>query len=119
MAIQAPQPQFDSLPIWLRIWHLTGDQKKGIDPLLPFGRAALYERIKDGRFPAPDHRFGERIAVWHRDQIRPFVVFAECDGVADHQNDAGTARPADTGTAAPGPHTPKVAQKNRSEGETR
>lgn len=64
-----------SLPAtdFIRIEQIIGNKKKGIPPLIPFSRATLYSRIKDGRFPPPDKRFGERIAVWHVDTIRRFI----------------------------------------------
>jgi len=103
--------QFDSLPIWLRIWHLIGDPQKGIEPLIPISRTMLYDRIKSGRFPAPDHRFGERIAAWHKDQIRPFVIFAGCDGGPDHPPEDEAARTDMANRFSRGPHTPKATPR--------
>lgn len=56
---------------FVRLKQIIGDPKRGIPPLIPVSRAHWYEGIKQGRFPAPDKRFGERISVWNVADILP------------------------------------------------
>ncbi len=55
---------------YIRLEQIIGNKKKNIPPLLPVSRATIYKWIAEGRFPAPDKRFGERISVWNVKNIR-------------------------------------------------
>jgi hypothetical protein len=58
---------------FVRVSDIVGNPKKGVRGYFPFSRATLYQMIKDGKFPSPDKRFGERISAWHVDVIRPLL----------------------------------------------
>ena len=58
---------------WVRLNQIIGDSKKGIKGPIPVSRATWYAGIKDGRFPPPEHPFGDRIAVWNVKVIRPLI----------------------------------------------
>jgi len=52
----------------LRIWQITGDKKRGINPLLPIGRSTFLARVKTGEYPQPV-KLGERTTAWRRVDI--------------------------------------------------
>lgn len=58
---------------YIRLEQIIGNKKKKIPPLVPVSRATIYKWISEGRFPAPDKRFGERISVWNVRDIRTFM----------------------------------------------
>jgi hypothetical protein len=60
---------------YLRLKHIIGDPKASppIMPLVPVSRSTIYKWIEEGRFPAPDKRFGQRISVWSVRVIRPLI----------------------------------------------
>lgn len=41
--------------------------------LIPISRSTWYQGISEGRFPAPDKRFGNRISVWSVRDIRALI----------------------------------------------
>jgi prophage regulatory protein len=53
---------------FLRIWHIVGDSKRGIDPLLPIGRTSFLNGVKEGKYPQPV-KLGVRTTAWRRDDI--------------------------------------------------
>lgn len=58
---------------YVRLKTIIGDRKRGIPGVLPVSKATLYQMVKDGRWPAPDKRFGARISVWNVADIRPLL----------------------------------------------
>ncbi|MEM5299105.1 AlpA family phage regulatory protein [Burkholderia sp. JPY481] len=58
---------------FLREKQLVGDAKKQIAGLLPFSRATLWRRVKDGTFPSP-LKLSERTTVWPTPEIRKWVI---------------------------------------------
>ena len=53
---------------FLRIWHIIGDEKRGIPPLLPISESSWWKGIKAGRYPKPI-KLGERTAVWRVEDV--------------------------------------------------
>jgi predicted DNA-binding transcriptional regulator AlpA len=52
----------------LRIYHILGDRKRGIVPIIPVSRATWYAGIKTGRYPKPTH-LSNGVSVWRRSDI--------------------------------------------------
>ncbi|MGO4416850.1 helix-turn-helix transcriptional regulator [Cupriavidus sp. KB_39] len=59
--------------VYLREKQLVGDIKKQITGLLPFSRATLWRRVKDGTFPQPV-KLSERTTAWATAEIRKWLV---------------------------------------------
>lgn len=59
--------------VYLREKQLVGDPKKQIVGLLPFSRATLWRRVKDGTFPQPI-KLSARTTVWSTAEIRKWVM---------------------------------------------
>lgn len=57
---------------FLRIWQITGDKKKGIEPILPIGRSTFLARVRSGEYP-PSQKLGPRTTVWRKDDIQKLV----------------------------------------------
>lgn len=53
---------------YLRIWQITGDSKKGIEPLLPIGRSTFLERVRKGIYPKPV-KLGTKTSAWRKADI--------------------------------------------------
>ncbi|MDX8127988.1 AlpA family phage regulatory protein [Methylomonas sp. OY6] len=53
---------------YLRVWHITGDEKRGIDPLLPIGRSTFLARVASGEYPQPI-KLGKRTTAWRKSDI--------------------------------------------------
>ncbi|WP_084598417.1 helix-turn-helix transcriptional regulator [Paraburkholderia atlantica] len=58
---------------FLREKQLVGDAKKQIAGLLPFSRATLWRRVKNGTFPAPI-KLSERTTAWSTAEIRKWIA---------------------------------------------
>lgn len=52
----------------LRIWQITGDPKRGIEPLLPIGRSTFLERVRKGIYPKPV-KLGSKTSAWRKADI--------------------------------------------------
>lgn len=52
----------------LRLKHIVGSQKDGIEPMLPISRAGWYAGVKAGKFPAPI-KLGPRTALWRESDV--------------------------------------------------
>ena len=70
MVIQNSQSENQKL---LRIWHIVGDRKKGIDPLIPIGRTTFLNGVKSGKYPR-GFLIGERTRVWRADDIEKIII---------------------------------------------
>ncbi|AMK75392.1 MULTISPECIES: helix-turn-helix transcriptional regulator [Methylomonas] len=55
-------------PGFYRVWHITGDEKRGIDPLLPIGRSTFLARVASGEYPQPV-KLGKRTTAWRKSDI--------------------------------------------------
>lgn len=55
-------------PVFLRVWQITGDKEKGIEPLLPIGRSTFLKRVKEGQYPQPV-KLGEKTTAWRKSDI--------------------------------------------------
>ncbi|CAM2191229.1 prophage regulatory protein [Paraburkholderia kururiensis] len=58
---------------YLREKQLVGDAKSQISGLLPFSRATLWRRVKDGTFPKPV-KLSERTTAWPTAEIRKWMM---------------------------------------------
>ena len=58
---------------FLREKQLVGNAKKQIAGLLPFSRATLWRRVKDGTFPAPI-KLSERTTAWSTADLRKWLA---------------------------------------------
>ncbi|WP_150047415.1 helix-turn-helix transcriptional regulator [Methylomonas rhizoryzae] len=62
-------PHQETVPIaYLRIWQITGDRKKGIEPLLPIGRSTFLAKVRSGEYPKPI-KLGEKTTAWRKADI--------------------------------------------------
>lgn len=52
----------------LRIWQITGDKKRGIEPLLPIGRSTFLAGVKSGKYPKPI-KLGSKTTCWRKSDI--------------------------------------------------
>ncbi len=52
----------------LRVWQITGDKKRGIEPILPIGRSTFLERVRKGIYPKPV-KLGEKTTAWRKSDI--------------------------------------------------
>jgi prophage regulatory protein len=55
-----------STQAYLRIWHIIGDKRRGIEPIIPIGRSTFLLGVKTGKYPKPV-KLGERTTAWRRD----------------------------------------------------
>lgn len=58
---------------FLREKQLVGDAKKHAAGLLPFSRATLWRRVKDGTFPQPV-KLSERTTAWPTAEVRKWMA---------------------------------------------
>lgn len=61
------QQEIKSLAM-LRIYQITGDKKRGIEPLLPIGRSTFLKRVHDGVYPA-GIKLSAKTTVWRAADI--------------------------------------------------
>lgn len=54
--------------VYLRIWQIVGDKKRGIEPLLPIGKSTFLAGVKSGKYPKPV-KLGERTTAWRKADI--------------------------------------------------
>ena len=54
--------------VLLRVWQITGDKERGIEPLLPIGRSTFLKRVKEGQYPQPV-KLGEKTTAWRKSDI--------------------------------------------------
>ena len=54
--------------VYLRIWQIVGDKKRGIEPLLPIGKSTFLLGVKVGKYPKPV-KLGERTIAWRKSEI--------------------------------------------------
>lgn len=62
-------PTFFTNTAFLREKQLVGDAKTRGAGLLPFSRATLWRRVKDGTFPQPI-KLSERTTAWATAEVR-------------------------------------------------
>jgi prophage regulatory protein len=62
---------------YLRIWHIVGDKKRGLPPILPISKSTWWNGVKSGKYPKPV-KLGSRITAWKADDIRKLI---EAEGV--------------------------------------
>lgn len=58
---------------FLREKQLVGDAKNHAAGLLPFSRATLWRRVKDGTFPQPV-KLSERTTAWPTAEVRKWMA---------------------------------------------
>jgi len=56
-----------------RLWHIVGDAKRGIEPLLPISRSSFLNGVKSGKYPAPV-RLGENTLAWRKADIHALLT---------------------------------------------
>ena len=61
---------------YLRIWQITGDKKRGIEPLLPIGRSTFLERVRKGEYPRPV-KLGVKTSAWRKSDIMALLASFE------------------------------------------
>ena len=57
---------------FLRIWHIIGDKKQNIPPLIPIGRTTWLNGVKSGKFPKPVP-LGQYTVAWRAEDIRALI----------------------------------------------
>jgi len=58
---------------FLRIHHILGDRRRGIEPLIPVCKSTWWAGIKSGRFPRP-LKLGPRTTVWRAADIAALIA---------------------------------------------
>lgn len=53
---------------YLRLWHILGDKKRGLKPIIPVSATAWWRGVKSGIYPQPV-RIGLRTTVWRSADI--------------------------------------------------
>jgi len=76
--MQQPTTQQQIALGYLRIWQITGDKKRGIDPLLPIGRSTFLAGVKSGKYPQAV-KLSVRTTAWKKSDI--LNLLAELGGV--------------------------------------
>jgi predicted DNA-binding transcriptional regulator AlpA len=61
---------------FLRLWHIIGSKKKGVQPLIPMGKSTWHDGVKSGRFPKPI-KLGPRTTAWRAKDILALVESLE------------------------------------------
>lgn len=64
---------------FLRVWHIVGDKKRNIPPLIPISRTTFLNGVKEGKYPKPV-KLGERTTAWRTKDIKKLI--AEMSGEA-------------------------------------
>ncbi len=57
---------------FLRIWQITGDKEKGIEPILPIGRSTFLAGVREGKYPKPV-KLGKKTTAWRKSDIQKLV----------------------------------------------
>lgn len=57
---------------FLRIWQITGDKEKGIEPILPIGRSTFLAGVREGKYPKPV-KLGQKTTAWRKADIQKLV----------------------------------------------
>ncbi|MEQ1621397.1 MAG: AlpA family phage regulatory protein [Methylococcales bacterium] len=60
----------------LRIWHITGDAKRGIEPILPIGRSTFLAGVRSGKYPKPI-KLSEKTTCWKKSDIMALIESVE------------------------------------------
>ena len=60
----------------LRVWQITGDSKRGIEPMLPIGRSTFLERVRKGIYPKPV-KIGSKTTAWKKSDILELMASFE------------------------------------------
>ncbi|MBU2740721.1 MULTISPECIES: AlpA family phage regulatory protein [Acidithiobacillus] len=63
-------------PAFFREKQLIGDSKCGLLGLVPFSRATLWRKVRDGTFPAPV-KLSSRTTAWHATDIYRWMADPE------------------------------------------
>ena len=68
------KPQIMSLPVFLRLKHIIGDQKANppIPPIIPISKTAWWNGVNDGIYPKPI-KLSDNVTVWRSDDIQKLV----------------------------------------------
>lgn len=71
---------------FLRIWQITGDKEKGIEPILPIGRSTFLAGVRTGKYPKPI-KLGEKTTAWRKIDIQKLVD--SFNATSEESNSAG------------------------------
>jgi hypothetical protein len=58
---------------FLRIWQITGDPKRGVDPIIPISRASWWKGVQTGKYPK-SIKLANRTTVWRGSDIDALVA---------------------------------------------
>jgi len=70
---------------FLRIWQITGDKEKGIEPILPIGRSTFLAGVREGKYPKPV-KLGQKTTAWRKADIQKLV---DSFNASEETNSAG------------------------------
>jgi prophage regulatory protein len=67
--------EFNALPAegLVREWQIIGCKRRGVPPVLPYGRSTWHNGVKSGRFPQPVH-LGAATVAWRVEDIRELMA---------------------------------------------
>lgn len=68
MTTATKQQPIDSEPGLLRIWHVVGDKKRGLEPILPISKSTFLAKVQSGEYPKPVN-LGEKTTAWRKSDI--------------------------------------------------
>jgi predicted DNA-binding transcriptional regulator AlpA len=57
---------------FLRIWQITGDPKRGVEPIFPISKASWWHGVKAGKYPK-SIKLANRTTVWRASDIDALV----------------------------------------------
>jgi prophage regulatory protein len=57
---------------FLRVWQITGCNKRGVSPLIPISRSAWWSGVAEGKYP-PGILVSSRTRVWSAASIRKLL----------------------------------------------
>jgi len=53
---------------YVRIWQIIGDEKRGIEPIIPISKSSWWAGVKNGKYPKPI-KLSERTTVWLAEDV--------------------------------------------------
>jgi len=54
--------------MYLRIWQIVGDKKRGIAAIIPISKSSWWKGVKNGQYPKPI-KLSERTTVWLAEEV--------------------------------------------------
>lgn len=59
---------------YMRVWHIVGDKKRGIQGVLPISRSSFLAGVKSGRYQVNPVKLGDRSTGYKVEEIRALLA---------------------------------------------